>query len=132
MEGEHGFGNSAYAYGASVGRVGKAHLPGVAHILERYKRDEYGADIPDRERCEANARLIAAAPDLLAACEKALRSIIENTSPSMRPAWACATTEMLHAVLVKAGVRDCPMCEYAEGTCGECRAAIQKAEGQGR
>ena len=86
----------------------------------------------DSEIGQANARLIAAAPDLLAACEKALRSIIENTSPSMRPAWACATTEMLHAVLVKAGVRDCPMCEYAEGTCGECRAAIQKAEGQGR
>ena len=57
---------------------------------------------------QANARLIAAAPELLAACEKALWQLIPDAQAEEaegRQDSAVKTSDILRAALAKAGVR---------------------------
>ena len=61
----------------------------------------HGPQVP-REQKEADAHLVAAAPDLLAACVSALSLIAPRVDDSDAMGWGVATEEMLREAIAKA------------------------------
>lgn len=83
--------DSAICINADLGRTWK-HIAVV-------KANGDGSAIVSREEMEANARLIAAAPDLLAACERCIMALAANGAPN------CEAAKEARAAIVKATIR---------------------------
>ena len=88
----HTLGPWSWSANPSGGARVQTSSVGIADVLSRA-----GVAHPTQESCEANARLIAAAPELLAACEAALVIIGDrNANP-----WWGDTEAKLRAAIAK-------------------------------
>lgn len=93
-----------------TGETGDGKRIYVESDMERDNREcprcEVDSDDCDSDMAMANARLIAAAPDLLAACEAAVEAIEEHVSDEPEaPAWAAKLHKQLEAAIAKARIQ---------------------------
>ena len=74
----------------------------IEYLPENYNAVLPIADVCDQPNAEENARLIAAAPDLLAACKKAFDELVENLDEIGIDHESDDTAIMLRAAIAKA------------------------------